>query len=354
MRKKTVILIAAVCAVLASVVVAVVALNAEMAEGDGDVTETAETVTAVPEITESDVPIKDITDDIIDETDIGDDYIRSLIDKIDELSVEETRFRELVSSSGKDSSPVMCYMKNVDFLFLVISCRMRFEEELIENIDEKVHDSDFEGSVSRVAMLKGIRADAITQFETDKMSYRAIVSEKEAYMKSFSSAIENYNGQNGISAENTLKIEFEEYISMIQSHNYVVPSGDGFVRPLPESEGSITSPFGERELNGEKNYHGATDISCTRGVPIYASNSGKVIRAEWHPSYGHYVIIDHGGNVSTLYSHCSELAVIAGQTVEKGQIIGYIGNSGYAFGSHLHFEYRINGQTVDPEMYVSF
>lgn len=133
--------------------------------------------------------------------------------------------------------------------------------------------------------------------------------------------------------------------------------GGAFMRPLAPGTGYISSHFGYRNLYG-KDYHAATDIAAATGTPIYASAGGTIIRSEWHDSYGYYVLIDHGldenGNhISTLYAHMSVKFAVAGKTVNQGDIIGQVGNTGYSFGSHLHFEYRINGTRVDPEIYVA-
>ena len=94
------------------------------------------------------------------------------------------------------------------------------------------------------------------------------------------------------------------------------------------------------------------DTAIAYGTPIYASNDGTVLKAESHSSYGYYVLIDHGQGRSTLYAHCSSLATVAGQTVSKGQVIGYVGSTGFSTGNHLHFEFRINGNRTNPLNYV--
>ena len=124
-------------------------------------------------------------------------------------------------------------------------------------------------------------------------------------------------------------------------------SNDGsFMWPL--MTGYVSSPFGYRPFNGGE-FHRATDIACATGTPIYAANSGTVVTSQWHDSYGNYVLINHGGGYATLYAHMSTRLCSAGQYVEKGSVIGLVGNTGFSFGSHLHFEFRINGQCVDAE-----
>ena len=107
---------------------------------------------------------------------------------------------------------------------------------------------------------------------------------------------------------------------------------------------------------GSRPGHGAVDINPTQngGTPVYASADGTVTTATYHSSYGNYVVIDHGSGVSTLYAHAQSLAVSAGQTVTKGQLIMYEGSTGNSTGPHVHFEIRINGtrnQSLAEDMF---
>ena len=123
--------------------------------------------------------------------------------------------------------------------------------------------------------------------------------------------------------------------------------------PLPVA-GTITSQFGHRvdPITGEVSSHTGTDIACAEGTPILAAAEGTVTVANgldrWGGSYGYYVQIDHGGGLETLYAHCSSICVTTGQQVQAGQIIGYVGHTGRATGSHLHLEVRINGNRANP------
>ncbi len=118
--------------------------------------------------------------------------------------------------------------------------------------------------------------------------------------------------------------------------------------------GRVTSPFGYRihPIFGTRRLHTGIDIDADSGDPIRAAESGRVILAETYGGYGRAVVIDHGGGMATLYAHQSSLAVSVGDVVERGEVIGYVGCSGFCTGPHLHFEVRINGQFVDPMDYL--
>ena len=126
--------------------------------------------------------------------------------------------------------------------------------------------------------------------------------------------------------------------------------------PLPVA-GTITSQFGHRvdPITGEVSSHTGTDIACAEGTPILAAADGTVTVANgldsWGGSYGYYIQIDHGGGLETLYAHCSSICVTTGQQVQVGEVIGYVGHTGRATGSHLHFEIHINKIRKDAMSY---
>ncbi len=116
---------------------------------------------------------------------------------------------------------------------------------------------------------------------------------------------------------------------------------------------TVTSPYGYRSLG----YHRGIDISgaSASGSLVVAGASGTVTEAGWSTGgYGNYVVIDHGNGVETLYAHMldNSLMVNAGDKVTKGQAVGRVGNTGYSFGAHLHFEVRINGNRINPAPYL--
>ncbi len=125
--------------------------------------------------------------------------------------------------------------------------------------------------------------------------------------------------------------------------------------PVPSCH-TISSGYGGRihPTTGKYKFHGGLDIPGSYGSAIVAANSGKVIWAgNRGDSYGNYVIIDHGGGVSTLYGHSSKVLVSTGQRVSRGQRIANVGSTGRSTGPHCHFEVRINGSRVNPNPYVN-
>lgn len=127
-----------------------------------------------------------------------------------------------------------------------------------------------------------------------------------------------------------------------------------YIWPCPSST-YVTSAFGMREhpLFGDERPHSGIDIAGSAGSEVMAADSGTVAVATYSSSYGNYVTIYHSNGDYTLYAHMSSLAVTAGQNVTQGDVIGYVGSTGWANGPHLHFEIRVNGSTVDPLSYFS-
>jgi murein DD-endopeptidase MepM/ murein hydrolase activator NlpD len=119
-------------------------------------------------------------------------------------------------------------------------------------------------------------------------------------------------------------------------------------------EGRLGSGFGEREdpFNGEGKFHTGVDIEAPYGTPVRATADGNVSGASMGAGYGREVVLDHGHNFLTVYGHLSSIAVLTGQHVVRGQVIGYVGQSGRATGPHLHYEVRVNNVPVNPHKYL--
>lgn len=133
------------------------------------------------------------------------------------------------------------------------------------------------------------------------------------------------------------------------------PSTGGSLRFIRPVGGWISTPFGERGPYWRLGYHPGIDFAVPTGTPIKAVADGVVIEAEpegYGNGYGHYVKIDHGDGLISLYGHMSTLQVEVGDQVTAGQVIGRSGNTGFSTGPHLHLEMRQNGVPRDPASFL--
>lgn len=129
------------------------------------------------------------------------------------------------------------------------------------------------------------------------------------------------------------------------------PSVQGYDWPLI---GRLSSGFGPRvhPIFGTRRMHTGVDIGGRSGEPIHAAKGGTVISAGWRGGYGNAVVVDHGGGFSTLYAHQSKIAVQTGDVVSLGDVLGYVGSTGWSTSPHLHYELRLNGEPIDPLPYL--
>lgn len=134
---------------------------------------------------------------------------------------------------------------------------------------------------------------------------------------------------------------------IVRGSRQVPALGTGKLYWPVEGGGHITSGFGWRR----RDWHPAIDIAAPQGTPVRAADSGVVTFAGWQAGYGRLVIIDHGGGMTTRYGHLSRSQVQPGDRVERGQVIGAVGQTGRATGPHLHFEVRVGGEARNPLQY---
>lgn len=226
-------------------------------------------------------------------------------------------------------------------------------------------------------LLDNQRAQLDSSRETVKAS-KAVVDQKVATIQSKIDQVNKYIGSLNSQSEQykkliakanaekaAFKIEIDNLVNNVGStgdgnvavgptnHNYEI-STKGIICPLQGAAVGIREYSWNHVKRG---YHNrATDMGSkygsSSGRPIYAVASGKVIKAAYDSYSGNHILIDHGSGVVTYYGHCSSMIVSAGSTVTQGQIIGYVGSTGYVTGPHLHFELRVNGTQVAPENYL--
>lgn len=148
-------------------------------------------------------------------------------------------------------------------------------------------------------------------------------------------------------AENILKEPVTEIVekgtrSLVATRNY---GGGRLAKP---AGGSITSPFGGRWGRT----HEGIDLGASNGSAVVAAEDGTVIRSGWYGDYGNCIDVSHGNGMVTRYAHLSKRSVSVGQSVQRGQVIGSVGNTGRSTGPHLHFEVRISGSPKNPVSYL--
>jgi murein DD-endopeptidase MepM/ murein hydrolase activator NlpD len=202
-------------------------------------------------------------------------------------------------------------------------------------------------AITRVVQIR--RDQQRVVYDRLLISRQGLGQARSAKRESLAEAHEDADQYEG-KAEELLKVsaELAARINSAQSVTYSsgdsTPSASGLIWPV---NGPVVSGFGWRW----DRMHEGIDIAAGYGTPIRAAAAGNVIYAGWMGGYGNLIIIDHGGGIATAYGHQSSFAV-GGGSVSQGQTIGYVGCTGHCFGSHLHFEVRVNGAAVDPLGYL--
>jgi len=145
--------------------------------------------------------------------------------------------------------------------------------------------------------------------------------------------------------ENLIQLEnrFEERSRIVSSTPTIAPV-----------KGIYTSGFGLRRdpVNGRPEFHPGLDIAAPAGYPVRASADGVVLRAGLNGGLGRSAALSHGFGYGTVYGHMSRLAVQPGQRIHRGDVLGYVGNTGHATGYHLHYEVHVDGKAVDPVRFI--
>jgi murein DD-endopeptidase MepM/ murein hydrolase activator NlpD len=185
------------------------------------------------------------------------------------------------------------------------------------------------------------RASTLHELDSARSDKQAVADQAEANKQSWTAQ------EDDLLAESK---KIEDQLRAVGTEPVVV-NGRGFVRPVPGGVGSV---FGMRlhPIFHVWKMHTGWDFHAGYGESIHAAAAGTVVSAGWMGGYGQAVIISHGGGLSTLYAHQSQLLVSVGQKVGKGQVIGKVGSTGFSTGPHLHFEVRVNGSPVNPSGYL--
>ena len=281
---------------------------------------------------------------------------------------KETTFLDVVLSGN-----LMNFISNQD----LIKQAADYDNKLITEVEElKTSLQNEKEEIEKVKAEKEQKTQELQSLKSQKEQKAANLTEEqkklESQLSEYKAQAEQYAAleRQAIAKEEAAKKAAEEAArkaaaskssssssntSTSSSSNTVVSSYSGgkLGWPVPSSS-RITSQYGYRILFGVKDFHTGIDIGAAQGTNIVAAESGTVILASygWNGGYGNYVIINHGNGITTRYAHASKLYVSVGQTVSKGQVIAAVGETGNAYGAHLHFETRLNGVHKNPLNYL--
>ena len=338
------------------------ALNA-LTNIQNDKTSTWNTITELDKVIEYNNQMKGLAEGQIDELNKSiNQKTADIEDKENRIEKQENAFLERMADVYMDD--------NSDYLEIILGSESLLDFLTKLDYVNAIFDFDAEVITDLTATKEALEADKsaldeqmatqqlrVADFENAIQENQAAYDDKLNYMSSLEANeadwIETYNYNKQLEEE--LNAELENYLAELQRKSQSVYIGGDVGWPLDANASYyISSEQGWRDLYGVQDYHLGIDIACTNGTDVFAANGGTVLKSEMHWSYGNYVLIDHGGGISTLYAHMSDRLVSAGDTVSAGQIIGHVGLTGNTFGYHLHFEVRENGTVVNPRNYLTF
>ena len=213
-------------------------------------------------------------------------------------------------------------------------------------------------TVKTVTEEKEIAFTTETELDHNKASgYEKVVQEGKNGLEEIVSEvtyIDGYETERTVISKTTLQepVTAKIVVGSLTSSQYNF-SGSG-AASTESNVGGYIWPVNGGYISCPISGHTGTDIAAPAGTTIWASKGGTVAYAGWSNGYGYNVLINHGDGTKTRYAHCSSLAVYTGQQVSQGQVVGYVGQTGWASGNHCHFEIISNGTFLDARNYIGY
>ena len=261
---------------------------------------------------------------------------------------------EVQESSDVEYLDVLLSSKNIsEFLssYFLISELASYEMDLLDDMQAKKDEIELskatlEQDREQLATIKANQTKTATILENTKTVRENFISKLSDQEKEIQAQIDEYNTR--------FEEINKEILELAQGSIAAEYIGGELAWPVPGYT-RITSKYGMRThpITGVYKLHTGVDIGAPMGANFIAANDGIVTKASYNSAYGNMVIIDHGGGVSTLYAHGSEILVQVGQTVKRGDPVLKVGSTGYSTGAHAHFEVRLNGVVTDPMPYIT-
>jgi murein DD-endopeptidase MepM/ murein hydrolase activator NlpD len=257
-------------------------------------------------------------------------------------------------SSDTQYLDVLLSSKNIsEFLsnYFLITELANSQVELLEDMQNKKNEiqqskEKLDKNKEDLAVIKANQTKTATVLANTKTVRENFISKLSDQEKDIQSKIDEYYAQfNAINSE---------ILQLAQGGIATQYIGGELAWPVPGYT-VISSNYGMRThpITGVYKLHTGVDIRAPLGATFIAANDGIVTKASYNGAYGNMVIIDHGGGVSTLYAHGSEILVQVGQTVKRGEPVLKVGSTGYSTGPHAHFEVRLNGVVTNPMPYIT-
>lgn len=255
----------------------------------------------------------------------------------------ETRYLDVLLQSSSFTEFISSYY--------MVSELVASDTELLEKMSER--KEELELAKLELKKQKKQLTQATEESENKAVSLENMKVIKNLYISELSAEEAEYTNKI-IEMQNEIKKVESEILQAANLNIGFDYVGGEMAWPVPGYT-RITSEFGMRThpITGIYKLHTGVDISAPPGVPFIAANDGVVVKAENNAAYGKMVMINHGGGVSTLYAHGSEILVEVGQEVKRGDDVLKVGSTGYSTGPHAHFEVRVNGQYVNPIPYIT-
>jgi len=237
----------------------------------------------------------------------------------------------------------------IDFLnrYEYVTSILEYHDTLLDDINST--NIELEARKEECIKLKAKQEESLALLESRRIKYDEIISECIAELEVLNA--------DSIVLEELIKLKEDDMAQVENEINDILANIESIDKDItdfeynnwfwPGDDSYITSGYGYRDLEGERNLHKGIDINL-RYEPVFAARAGTVISAKYSSSYGYYIVIDHGNNIQTWYAHLSKMQVKVGQVVRAREQIAISGNTGWSTGPHMHFEIRVNGSPVNP------
>lgn len=292
--------------------------------------------------------------------------LQSSIDEVEEkLKVAEEKYQKqkeilesrlvaMYETSDTEYLDVVLSSRSIsDFLsnYFFVTELATYDTELLDDMESRKDSIEknkkkLEKTKEEFATIKKNQTKTEKILENTKMVRQSFITKLSDKEKELQTQIDEYNAR-------FAEINSEILSLALQGIDTKYIGGE-LAWPVPGYT-RISSKYGMRThpITGVYKLHTGVDISAPMGANFIAANDGIVTKAGYNGAYGNMVIIDHGGGVSTLYAHGSEILVQVGQVVKRGEQVLKVGSTGYSTGPHAHFEVRLNGVVTDPMPYIT-